>query len=183
MANVNAPFGFRPTMRTVTGASGRMIAAHKIAGYGTALFMNDAVTHAANGTKNNPAIDKGITPGSTPVLGINLQYGAASTATDHTIVLASAGAVFVVQGDGSAGGGSPIAAASLSMNANIVMTAGSATLLTSKQSLSETSLATTNTLDLRVRKLWESPDNAFGQYARVEVTFNNLVDADQKAGI
>ena len=181
MANVNAPFGFRPTMRTVTGASGRLISAHKIAGYGTALFINDAVTHAAAGTLNTPAIDAGITPGTTPVLGVNLQYGAASTATNHTIVLASAGAVFQVQGDGT--GATFLVAAALSKNANIALTAGNATLKLSKHSLSETSLNTTNTLDLRVRKLFESPDNALGQYARVEVTFNNLVDADQKAGI
>jgi len=181
MSNTNAPFGFRPTMRTVTGASGRLIAAHKIATYATALFMNDAVTHAANGTQNCPAIDTNITPGTTPILGVNLVYGAASTATSHTIVLASAGAVFQVQGDGT--GATYLVAASLSKNANLVTAAGNTSLLTSKQALSETSLAATNTLDLRVRKLWESPDNALGQYARVEVTFNNLVDSDQKAGI
>jgi len=181
MANNNAPFGFRPTMRTTSGASGRMIAAHKIATYGTALWMNDAVTHAAAGTLNVPAIDSNITPGTTPVLGVNLVYGAPSVQTYHTIVLANGGAVFQVQGDGS--GATFLVAASLSKNANIVLTAGSTTLLTSKHSLSETSLAGTNTLDLRVRKLWESPDNVLGQYARVEVTFNNLVDSDQKAGI
>src|ERR1022692_319246 len=101
MANVNAPFGFRPTMRTATGASGRMISAHKLVGYGTALFMNDCVTHAAAGINNSPAIDAAITPGTTPVLGVNLTYGAASTATFHTIVLAAAGALFCVQGDGT----------------------------------------------------------------------------------
>jgi len=181
MANVNAPFGFRPTMRTASGASGRMIAAHKLVGYATALFMNDCVTHAANGINNSPAIDANITPGTTPILGVNLNYGAASVATYHTIVLAAAGALFLVQGDGT--GASFLVAANLSKNANIALTAGSTTLLTSKHQLSETSLATTNTLDLRVRKLWDSPDNALGQYARVEVTFNNLVDSDQKAGI
>jgi hypothetical protein len=181
MANSNAPFGLRPTMRTMSGASGRIARAHKIAGYGTALFINDVVTHAAAGTKNTPAIDAAITPGTTAVLGVNLIYGALSTATDHTIVLAGGGAVFVCQGDGT--GATFLVAASLSKNANLALTAGNTGTLVSKHSLSETSLATTNTLDLRVRKLWESPDNVAGQYARVEVTFNNLVDADQKAGI
>ena len=181
MANVNAPFGFRPTMRTASGASGRMVAAHKIAGYATALFMNDVVTHAAAGTLTTPAIDAGITPGTTAVMGVNLVYGAASTATNHTIVLANGGALFLCQGDGT--GATFLVAASLSKNANLALTAGSTTLKMSKHSLSETSLATTNTLDLRVRKLFESADNVLGQYARVEVTFNNLVDADQKAGI
>lgn len=181
MANVNAPFGFRPTMRSVSGAAGRCVAAHKLVGYGTALFVNDAVTHAASGTKNTPAIDAAITPGTTAVLGVNMQYGAASLATDHTIVLAAGGAVFCVQGDGT--GATFLVAASLSKNANIALTAGNTSTKISKHSLSETSLAATNTLDLRVRKLWESADNILGQYARVEVTFNNLVDSDQKAGI
>ncbi len=181
MANVNAPFGFRPTMRTATGGAGRVISAHKLVGYGTAFFINDVVTHAAAGTKPTPCVDKAITPGTTPVKGVNLNYGAASTATDHTIVLAGGGGVFIVQGDGS--GATFLVGASLSKNANIALTAGNTGTKVSKHSLSETSLATTNTLDLKVRKLFESPDNALGQYARVEVTFNNLVDSDQKAGI
>ena len=180
MANVNAPFGFRPTMRTLQGGSGSIASAHKLVGYGTALFINDAVTHAAAGTKPTLAIDAAITPGTTPVLGVNLIYGAASTATDHAIVMA-AGAIFQVQGDGS--GATFLVAASLSKTANIALTAGNTSTKISKHSLSETSLATTNTLDLKVRGLFQSADNILGQYARVFVTFNNLVEADQKAGI
>jgi hypothetical protein len=180
MANPNAPFGFRPTMRTLSGAQGSISPAHKIAGYGTALFMNDAVTHAAAGTKPTIAIDAGITPGTTAVLGVNLIYGAASVATDHIIVLAD-GAVFEVQGDGT--GATFLVAASLSKTANIALTAGNTGLRLSKHSLSETSLAGTNTLDLKVRGLVQSPSNILGQYAVVFVTFNNLVGADQKAGI
>jgi len=180
MANSNTPFGFRPTGRTVSGASGSLVPAHKLVGYATALFVNDAVTHAAAGTKPTLAIDAAITPGTTPVLGVNIQYGAASLATDHTIVLAK-DAVFCVQGDGS--GATFLVAASLQKCANIVLTAGNASLKSSKHSISETSLAATNTLDCKVRGLYQSPDNALGQYARVFVTFNNLVESDQKAGI
>jgi hypothetical protein len=180
MANANAPFGLRPTMRTLTGGSGTVQPAHKIAGYGTALFVNDAVTHAAAGTKPTVAIDAGITPGTTPVAGVNLIYGAASTATDHDIVMAE-NAIFQVQGDGT--GATFLVAASLSKNANLALTAGNTSTKVSKHSLSETSLNTTNTLDLRVRGLFQSPDNALGQYARVFVTFNNLVGANQIAGI
>lgn len=180
MANVNYPFGFRPMMRTTAGGQVSAVAAHKLVGYGTALFIGDAVTHAASGTKNTACIDAAITPGTTAVLGVNLNWGAASTATDHTIVLAEFGAVFLVQGDGT---GSFLLVTTLSKNANIALTAGRTDLKTSKHSLSETSLAATNTLDLKVRKLFESPDNVVGQYARVEVTFNNLVGADQKVGI
>jgi hypothetical protein len=181
MSNVNAPFGFRPLMRTTSGGQVEAIAAHKLVGYGTALFINDAVTHAANGTKSTACIDAAITPGTTPVLGVNLVYGALSTATDHIVILADGGAVFLCQGDGT--GATFLVAASLSKCGNIALTAGNAALKLSKHSFSETSVQTTNTLDLKVRKLFESPDNVAGQYARVEVTFNNLVGSDQKAGI
>lgn len=181
MANNNFPFGFRAQNRSMSGGSVVAVAAHKIAGYGTALFIGDAVTTAAAGTKPVPAIDAGITPGTTPVFGVNLMYGPASTATDHIVILADGGAVFETQGDGT--GATFLVAASMNKNANIALTAGNAALKLSKHALSETSLGTTNTLDLKVRKLWESPDNVLGQYARVEVTFNRLVGADQKAGI
>lgn len=180
MANVNSPFGFRPTMRTLQGGSGTLVPAHKIAGYGTALFVNDVVTHAAAGTKPTLCIDAAITPGTTAVLGVNLIYGAASTATDHTIVIA-AGAVFEAQGDGT--GATFLVAASLSKTFNLALTAGNTATKISKHSISETSVATTNTLDLKIRGLFQSPDNILGQYARVYCTFNNLVEADQKAGI
>lgn len=180
MANLNAPFGFRPTMRTLSGASGTAEPAHKLVGYGTALFIHDAVTHAAAGTKPSACIDKAITPGTTPVLGVNLIYGGASLATDHVIVMAK-DAVFIVQGDGT--GATFLVGASMSKNANIALTAGDAALLRSKHSLSEASLAGTNTLDLRVRGLAQEPNNALGQYAKVFVSFNNLVDSDQKAGL
>ena len=178
MANINAPFGFRPTMRTASGSAGEMISAHKLVGYGTALFNFDVVTHAAAGTKPSMCIDAAITPGTTPVLGVVLNWGAASTATDHIIVLADQ-SVFVVQGDGT--GAIFLVPASLSKNANIALTAGANKK--SKHGLSETSIAATNTLDLKIRGLWPAADNVAGQYAKVFVMFNNLVGADQKAGI
>src|ERR1041385_9441588 len=107
-------------------------------------------------------------PGTPPVAGVNLIYGAASTATDHAIVLAE-DAVFVAQGDGT--GATFLVAASLSKNANLALTAGNTGTKVSKHQISETSLATTKHLDVRVRGLFQSPDNALGQYARVFVTF------------
>jgi hypothetical protein len=171
-------------MRSQSGGYGTAIGAHKLATYGTALFIGDAVTKAAAGTKPTACIDSNITPGTTPVLGVVLNWGAASTATDHNVVLASGNEVFEVQGDGT--GALFLTAAQMAKNANIAKnapTGAGVTLKLSGHALSETSIAVTNTLDLKIRKLWESPDNVFGQYARVEVTFNNLVDADQKAGI
>ena len=181
MANVNAPFGFRPTMRNLSGGASSVLAAHKLVGYGTALFIGDAVTHAASGTLPTPAVDAAITPGTTPVFGVNMIYGAASKATNHAVIVADGNAMFVVQGDGT--GSTFLVGASLSKNANIALTAGNTSTLISKHELSETSIATTNTLDLKVRGLYLSPSNVLGQYAQVYVTFNNLVGANQEAGI
>jgi hypothetical protein len=179
MANVNAPFGFRPTMRTTSGAAGAIQAVNKIAA-AAALYINDAVTHAAASLLATPAV--AVAAPTNPIAGVNLIYGAGTTATSHAIVLAE-GAIFMVQGDGTSGGSSPLNAAAMSMNANLVATTGNTGTKISEQGLAESTLATTNTLDLKVRGLWQSPDNALGQYARVYVTFNNLVGADQKAGI
>ena len=180
MANQNAPFGFRPTMRTVQGGRCQIIPAHKLVGDGTALFTHDAVNQAASGVKPTRCIKAAAGPATSVVLGVNLVPGDATKLTDHNIVLAH-GAMFVVQGDGS--GATFLVAASLNLNANIVFTAGDAVSKRSKHSLGETSLASTNTLDLKVRGLYESPDNVAGQYAKVFCSFNNCVDADQKAGI
>ena len=150
MANSNAPFGFRPTMRTFTGGSGTIQPTHKLVGYATALFINDAVTHAAAGTKPTLCVDAAITPGTTPVLGVNLIYQAASVATDGAIIMA-AGAIFQAQGDGT--GATFLVAASLQKTFNIAMTAGNTVTRVSKHSISETSVATTNTLDLKIRGL------------------------------
>lgn len=179
MANVNAPFGFRPTMRTFSGAGGTVRPCHKLVGDGTALFINDAVQPAANGTKPTQCV-KAAASTNCPVAGVNLIYGALSTATDHAMVVASGG-LFITQGDGT--GATYLIATQMNMNAEAAYTAGNAGTKISQHELSETSLLGTAALTLRVHGLYQAPDNAFGQYARVFVSFNNLADSDQKAGI
>jgi hypothetical protein len=179
MANVNAPFGFRPTMRTLTGGSGTAIPAHKLVGNGTALFIGDAVNQAASGTKPSRCITQAANAGTCVVLGVNLIYGALSTATDHIIVLAS-GAIFIAQLDGSSNN---FTIAKSQYNANLVFGAGNANTKISGHALVESTIASTNTLDTHMRGIYQSPSNSAGQYAQVFISFNNLVDADQKAGV
>ena len=179
MANVNAPFGFRPTMRTLQGGSGSAIPAHKLVGNGTALFIGDPVNQAASAAKASRCITQAANAGSCVVLGVNLIPGALSTLTDHLIVLAS-GAIFIAQLDGSSNN---FTLAKSSYNANLAFGAGNTSTKISGHALVESSIASTNTLDTHMRGIYQSPDNAAGQYARVFVTFNNLVDADQKAGV
>jgi len=177
MTNVNAPFGFRPTMRTLSGAGGSCIPAHKLVGNGTALFIGDAVNQAASGVKPTRCITQAANAGTCVVLGVNLIYGALSTLTDHLLVMA-AGAIFIAQLDGSSNN---FTLAKSNYNANLDFGAGSAQKI-SGHCLVESTIATTNTMDTHMRGIVQNPNNVAGQYAQVFVSFNNLVDADQKAG-
>jgi hypothetical protein len=163
-------------MRNFTGGPGRIVPCHKLVGYGTALFVHDLVTAVASGVRNTTAISAAITPGTTVIFGVNLNHGAVSTLTDHSVVLGAGGAVFVAQCDGS---GSDLTVAVLNQNANVAMTAGDAGTKRSKHQISETSIASTNTLDMRILKLWEAPDNLAAEYARVECRVNRDQSANQ----
>jgi len=164
-------------MRSITGGPGAAaFGAHKLVGYGTALFIGDAVTRVASGTKKTPAISAAITPGTTPMFGVNLVWGAASTATDHLVIPGNF-QVFETQSNGT-----PVAA-DLNKNANIALGAGSATLKISGHVEDHASVQTTNTLDLHIVGIWNAPDNDFGQYAKLEVIFNRNQLTDQVAGI
>lgn len=145
--------------------------AHKIAGAGTALFIGDVVKLGGSGTKSGLSVVAG-TAGAAAT-GVNLTYGAASTATDHLVIPGHL-QVFEAQID-------TITAAQLNMNCQLVATAGNATTLRSKHSLNN--IATTNTHEFRVLKLWDDPINAVGAYARIEVTFIQSEFSDQIAGV
>jgi hypothetical protein len=144
---------------------------HKIAGAGTALFINDVVKLGGSGTKSGLSVIAG-TAGAAAI-GVNLNYGAVSTATDH-LVMPGHLQCFVAQID-------TITAAGLNQNCQLVATAGDATTLVSKHSLNN--IATTNTHEFRVLKLWDDPNNAVGAYAKVEITFNESQFSDQVAGV
>jgi hypothetical protein len=182
MANVNNPHGFRPLNRSLSGGPGAaLMRCHKLVGYGTALFIGDAVTRVASGLQPFPAISAAITPGTTPVFGVNLVHGAASTATtNHLVIPAGNQQIFEVQDDNDTDG---VAAADINKNANINLAAGSATTQISAHQLDESSIATTNTLDMHILGLLQAPDNAFGSNARVMIVFNNNQLGNQVAGI
>jgi hypothetical protein len=172
MANTNFAHGFTPLMRSITGGPGAaLMRAHKIAGSGTALFIHDVVKLGGSGTESSISIVAG-TAGAA-AYGVNLTHGAISTATSHTIVPGHL-QVFEAQID-------TIAATGLQQNCQLVAGAGSATTKRSAHSLNN--IATTNTHEFKVLKLWDAPDNAVGAYARVEVTFNESQFSDQTAGV
>lgn len=166
MANVNHPFGLSPLMRNSDGGPVECNPYTKEVGYAQAIYKFDPVTQLA-GVLNGPA--SGITPATTLYRGVSMEASLASVAATMLIV-DSPQAVFEAQEDNS--GASNVVAAKMGYNANLTTTAGDATLKQSKVQISGTSIAVTGTLDVRIRRLVLDPANAYGAYARLELTFN-----------
>src|SRR5512139_1552657 len=98
MANVDNPHGLRPLARTLSGGMPWVQLFTKAVGYATAIFQHDAVNQVADGS-----IEASATPGTTLYSGVALNYGAASTATEH-LVITSPDAIFEAQDDQAATG-------------------------------------------------------------------------------
>lgn len=163
MPNTDNPHGLRPLMRNLDGGEPFVEKLSKIAGYGTGLFQWDPVNRVADGS-----IEKSITPGTTLITGVNLVHGAASKATDH-LVITSATAVFEAQDNNSTDG---LAAADMGANANLEMNAGSALTGISGVEINEGTVATTASLDVKLLRKLEVPDNDWGAWCRVEIVIN-----------
>jgi hypothetical protein len=183
MTNRDNPHGFRPMMRALSGGPGAsLMGAHKLAGYGTALFINDCITRVASGTKLTQAISAAITPGTTPIAGVNLTYGAASTATDHLIVPAAGGQIFEAQDNKDTDG---IGVADVNKNFNVELNAGNSVTKVSGHEIDESTIATTNTLDGKIVGIYRSADNLIDAsgFVRALVVFNRSQFSDQTTAI
>lgn len=178
MANVNNPHGLKPVGRTIAGGAPQCEKYSKAVGYAQAIFKWDPVTLLA-GVLNGPA--SGITPGTTRYLGVALNWSPASTASDHQVMV-SRDALFEVQGDGSGSGGTVISAATMGFNGNLNVASvagGGVTRDNSGVQLTESTIAVTATLDMKIRQLLNEIGNAYGVNGRVEVTFNkHLLNAE-----
>ena len=174
MANVNNPHGLRPLMRTLAGGFPTIEEFDKAAGYATAIFINDAVNRVADGS-----IEASATPGTTLYTGVSLNYGKPSKATKHQVIV-SPDAIYEAQDNGAVDG---FNAADMGLNCNLALGSGNATTLISGHKLDEASANTTNSLDVKLLKLLDVPDNAAGSYSRVEVMFNKHRMAMGVAGV
>ncbi len=171
MANVNNPHGLRPLMRTLNGGNPQVFGYTKAAAYGQAIYKWDPVTLLA-GVLNGPP--SGITAGTTRLLGVSLNYSLASLLATM-LVMDDPGALFEAQGDGSGSGSNTIAAAHMGYNANLNYTGVAGAGVTrdnSGVSITESTIAVTATLDVKLRQLYGVPDNAYGIYGRVELKIN-----------
>jgi len=166
MSNVNNPHGLRPLMRNFDGGRPECEGYTKESGYAQAIYQWDPVTELA-GVLNGPA--SGITPGTTRYRGVSMDYSLASLAAVLTI-MDGKGAMFEAQEDNS--GASNVVAAKMGYLANLTTTAGDSTRNTSKVQVSGTSINTTSSLDVKIERILNVPDNAYGAYARLEIHFN-----------
>lgn len=176
MANVNNPYGLRPLMRTLAGGNPNVFGYTKAAAYGQAIYKWDPVTQLA-GVLNGPA--SGLTAGTTYLIGVALAYSVASIAATM-LVMDDPGALFEAQGDGSGSGSNTIAAAHMGYNANLNYTGvagGGVTRDNSGVSITESTIAVTSTLDVRLLRLHNDPTNAYGIYGRVELVINKHLNS------
>lgn len=160
MANVDGPFGFQPIGISLAGG---IIAARiykKAVGYGTAIFPGDIVARANDGT-----IDRELTPGTTTLQGVALDYGAASALTEH-LVIDNPLTVLCAQADGS------LVEADMGLNANFVEGTGSVALLRSQDEINSATEATDNALDLHLIEKLKAIDNAYGANVKLLCTIN-----------
>lgn len=160
-------------MRDATGGPSGLEPYIKESTYAAAIYKGDPVTQLA-GVLNGPA--SGITPGTTLYRGVSMDTSAASTGQGGASsnppmgIIDSPAAVFEAQEDNS--GAANVVQAKMGYNANLTTTAGDATLKESNVQVSGTSINTTATLDVRIKRLVTDPTNAYGAYARLELVFN-----------
>jgi hypothetical protein len=164
MANRDNPHGLSPLMRNLAGGYPSVSQYVKDASGGTAIFINDVVNREADGN-----IAPGGTPGTTTFQGVALNYGALSTLTDH-LVIDDPSALFEAQDNDDTDG---LAEADMGLSGNLEFNAGSALSQISGHEIDESTCAdTTATLDVHLLRKLDTPDNAYGANARIEIIFN-----------
>jgi len=193
MANINAPFGFRPVMH-LNGSSynGQSNLYYVAASNGNAIYIGDAVISAATGDANGvPGVAK-ATAGTETVRGVvvgilgaypgtSMQGAALNLEQPGYIPAANATAVYVLVADAAdlvceiqcGSVATNLTTANLNKNASFTVAAPSvATNPISGSYLANATIATTNTLNLKIRGLVKEPNNAVGAYQKVYVSFN-----------
>lgn len=202
MANVNAPFGLRPT-KTINGASwndqGNLY--HIPAGDTSAYYIGDVVKSAANADANGvPDVAKALgtdvlrgvivgvlpsQPYGTSLQGATLDLAntfvpATKTRDYYVMVCDDPETVFECQGDVTA---TNQVATNANKNASLTVAVPTAPGQWSNTVVSSSTIATTNTLNMKLMGLVQKPNNAFGAYARWLVKINLHELAGGTAGI
>jgi|TARA_B100000513_G_scaffold186494_1_gene108276 hypothetical protein len=172
MATSATPNGAEPvnTLSASGSYSGKVRHIKIASGYATAIFYGDFVKLVAAGTLEKAAVTTSVVAGtvgifvgcsytdpSTSQLTFNQQFPASTAASDiMAYVVDDPKLVFKMQADEA------IAQTGLGNNVSAVSTAGSTTIGRSKNALDGGSVATTNTLPLRVLEFVEGPNSTVG---------------------
>lgn len=187
MASSASPYGMIPVQNQGAGYNTQGFETYPILdGYTTALYFGDVVKLGSDNYVQKDTGTSTLTPWGVfvgceyidPSLGYlyESQYWPASTTTGYTTgakqpkarIITFPWAVFQIQANGS------VAQDAIGQNAAIVQTAGSSIFGKSRNALNAGSVATTNTLPLRIVGFPELPGNAPGDaYTDVLVVFNN----------
>lgn len=203
MANADTPFGLKP----IKNAPFNEIPKNYYyipSSYATALFIGDPVIKT--GTSNTVAVTSAgrlFNPGSLPeinkatagdtnkitgvIIGflanpsdLSKNYNPASTER-IAIVADSPLQEFEIQEESA---GTPLAATSVGLNANVVFAeSGSTATGLSGVELDTSTPASDATFQLKILRLVDAPENAIGQHAKWRVKINNHTEANIVAGI
>ena len=172
MATSATPNGAEPinTLSASGSYTGKVRHIKIASGYGTAIFYGDFVKLVSSGTVEKAAVTTAVVAGtvgifvgcsytdpSTSQLTFNQQFPASTAASDiMAYVVDDPKLVFKMQGDEA------IAQTGLGNNVSAVNTAGSTTIGRSRNALDGGSIATTNTLPLRILEFVDGPDSTVG---------------------
>ncbi|MAS97498.1 MAG: hypothetical protein CMF29_00990 [Kiritimatiellaceae bacterium] len=172
MATSATPNGAEPvnTLSASGSYTGKVRHIKIASGYSTAIFYGDFVKLVAAGTLEKAAVTTSVVAGtvgifvgcsytdpSTSQMTFNQQFPASTAASDiMAYVVDDPKLVFKMQGDEA------IAQTGLGNNISAVSTAGSTSIGRSKNALDGGSIATTNTLPLRVLEFVEGPNSTVG---------------------
>ena len=172
MATSATPNGAEPvnTLSASGSYTGKVRHIKIASGYSTAIFYGDFVKLVAAGTLEKAAVTTSVVAGtvgifvgcsytdpSTSQMTFNQQFPASTAASDiMAYVVDDPKLVFKMQGDEA------IAQTGLGNNISAVNTAGSTSIGRSKNALDGGSIATTNTLPLRVLEFVEGPSSTVG---------------------
>lgn len=174
MANVDNPMGFIPIFR-LDGQPMVSRIYNKAVGDTAALGVGDLVitTSALN------TITRGAAGG--PFLGVNMNYAAASTASEHAITICDFDTILVAQEDGDGGA---IGTAGEGLNAAIIVAVPDSTAGVSRMEIDSSTAAVDNTLELTLYQVAPYADNdGTLTNARWFVKLNDAQLADLKAGV
>ena len=181
MATTAAPYGARPINTTSASGSYTGKVQHiKIASaYGTAIFYGDFVKLVTAGTVEKDTGTTACTPigvfmgckytdSTTNQMTFNQQWPASMAASDAMAYVVTAPEVlFQMQGDEA------VAQAALGANSAVVQTAGSTSIGNSKNAVDGSTVATTNTLPVKIVDFVDGPTSSVGDaYTDVIVKFN-----------